>query len=85
MMHKNSHIFQYLTLVLGLFIFVIALVFFEYNNFYIQIVLALASLFYFCWGIMHHAIEGRLTKHIVLEYLLFSLLVFVIATVALQL
>lgn len=85
MRYKDSHIFHYITLVLGLLIFLIALIFFEYNTFHIQIVLGLASLFYFCWGIMHHAVEGRLTKHIVLEYLLFSLLVFIIATVALQL
>ncbi len=49
-----------------------------------QVITALTgSIFYSAWGIIHHAIEGRLTSIIAIEYILLSLLAFVVIFTAL--
>lgn len=76
----SSDFAHYLILVFGLAIFLFSFFFFRHQvstQIYISF---FGSLFYAVWGISHHAIEGRLTKLIIAEYSLLSLLAFTLLT-----
>lgn len=77
-MITEKHISHYLILFLVLLFFLVAFYIFRYNEPMQTIVAALVCVFYIIWGIMHHAIEGRLTKLVALEYVLFGSLAFLI-------
>ncbi|MBI5452529.1 hypothetical protein HY945_03635 [Candidatus Gottesmanbacteria bacterium] len=75
-MNKNHHfhILHYLFLIFFLALGITS--FFYYsgypdNQFFIAMA---TSLFYFIWGIVHHALEGDLHPKVMVEYLVISLL-----------
>jgi len=77
-MHKDSHFYHYSFLVGGMILLGVLFVLFRYNS-TIQILVGfLGCIFYAIWGIFHHALEDRVTKLIVLEYSLFSLVAFLL-------
>jgi hypothetical protein len=65
-------------------IFVISLVIFRYNRTAELFVGGFGALFYIAWGIIHHALEDRLSKEVVMEYVLFGTLAFLMLVFALN-
>jgi len=83
---SNSHHFIHFTvLIVGLLLTVFFFDYFSYSFVISSFVLFLGSLFYFVWGIVHHAIEDRVTAKIVLEYFSFSVFVFVLVMMTMAL
>lgn len=84
MTDKERHLLHYLILVLGLLVTVFLFVFFRYDNEWQIWISFFGSVFYAAWGIIHHAVEDRLTKSIALEYVLLSSFVFLVTFTALS-
>lgn len=83
MLREENHLKPYLILILGILTFVFLIIYFKYYN-DVQIILAGGlSAFYCLWGIIHHAVEGRLSRLVFLEYILVGLLVFLLLFTAL--
>lgn len=82
---EEYHLLHYLILFLGLAVFLICFRFFVFQKTYQIVIAALGSMFYAVWGVTHHAYENRLTKLVVLEYVLFGLLSFLILMVLITL
>jgi hypothetical protein len=81
---KRRHFLEY-TMVFGLsLIFMILFFFFRSDRNILRLLSGLISSSYALWGIMHSALEGRLTRLVVLEYLLFGVLVFLLLFIALS-
>ena len=77
-MKHEKHITHYIILIMGLFLFVMMFILFRHNK-PLQLAMGTASsMFYMSWGIIHHALEDRLTKFVVMEYGLFALLIFLL-------
>ncbi|HLB51704.1 hypothetical protein A3F07_00730 [candidate division WWE3 bacterium RIFCSPHIGHO2_12_FULL_38_15] len=84
MREEEKHLKHYLILVLGIVIFMLFIAYFKYYN-NVQILLSAGlSAFYCLWGIIHHAVEGRLSRLIFLEYILIGFLVFLLLFTALS-
>lgn len=79
----HNHFIHYSILVGGLAVIGFLIMLFRYDPFKQAGAVLAGSIFYSSWGIIHHAIEGRLTKLIALEYVLLSLLAFVVIFAAL--
>lgn len=79
---NKRHLLEYF-IFLGVSVAFLILFFnFRYNGEIIKIMIAAISVFYPLWGIIHSAFEGRLTRLIVSEYVLFGVLVFLLLTIA---
>ncbi len=48
------------------------------------IISALGCIYYVVWGIIHHAVRNRLSKLIVLEYILVGTLIFLLLLISLS-
>jgi hypothetical protein len=78
MNEKEKHLYHYLILVVALFISFSFFLFLK-NDYVARLIVAIIfCVFYSFWGIMHHALEGRLTKVVVLEYILLSAFVLIL-------
>lgn len=75
-MNQDKHLTHYVMLFAGLSISVILLFVFRFNRPVQMMTGALGAAFYVSWGIIHHALEDRLTKAVIFEYLLFGALAF---------
>jgi hypothetical protein len=84
MTNEEKHLLHYLTLFVGLVLFVILFIWFKYNFTAQLIVAASGSIYYVLWGIIHHAIENRLTRAVALEYILLGTFVFLLLFTALN-
>ena len=73
---EHNHVLEYIILVTGLLSVLVIFYLFRYNSLVLLITSGIGSLFYVLWGIIHHAIEGRLDKLVFLEYFLIGLFVF---------
>lgn len=78
MHYSKQDITHYLVLVLGLIVFSVVFVVFKFQQVTQAYIAFFGSLFYAAWGILHHALEGRLNKVVALEYILLSALVFIL-------
>jgi len=76
MNEHEKHIVHYLILFIGLLFFGFGFLYFKHNKETEFFITASASVFYVLWGIIHHAVENRLTRFIALEYFLFGSLIF---------
>ena len=65
-------------------LFLAAFIFFRQNRDFLKLISGLASSTYALWGIIHSAMEGRLTPAIVVEYVLFGSLAFLLLFIALS-
>lgn len=74
----SRHIMEYVVFLGALGLLLFLFFYFRYNPPVMIILALLGSCLYSLWGIIHHAIEGRLTKFIALEYILFGGLIFVL-------
>lgn len=78
---EEYHLVHYLILLMGLIIFLLCFSFFKFLPFYQMVIAFLGCSFYITWGVLHHLLEGRLKREVVLEYFLFGLLAYLILTV----
>ncbi|MFA6982101.1 MAG: hypothetical protein WC243_03715 [Patescibacteria group bacterium] len=83
-MDRDDHLTHYAVLFLGLALIVGFLIYFRFDRPIQLMVGAFGALFYVAWGVIHHAFEDRLTKEIVMEYLLFGILAFLMLYFALS-
>ncbi len=74
----EKHLIEYMALLVAFSIFAFLFAYYRFNAGVLEILAGTASIFYILWGIIHHVIEGRLTRLIALEYFLFGSLAFVL-------
>ena len=74
----DNHFIHYLVLFAGLLTLSYIFYTFRYSQTYSLIIAFASSFFYLMWGIIHHALEKRLYKEIVFEYLLISIFIFLL-------
>jgi hypothetical protein len=81
---KRRHILEY-SLVLSLsLVFMLLFILFRTDHKLLTLLSGLVSSSYALWGIIHSALEGRLTRIVIIEYLLFGILVFLLLFIALS-
>jgi hypothetical protein len=78
---EENHIIDYFLLFFGLGVFLFLLYVFKYNTTLSLFISLGGSLFYMLWGIVHHALEKRLHREIVLEYILIGVFMFALLSV----
>jgi len=84
-MNSNTkHLTEYLVIITLSIVFLTLFVFFRFDREVLKLISAFASSFYVLWGIIHAALESRLNRLIVFEYLLFGILVFLLLYTALS-
>jgi hypothetical protein len=82
---KNGHVNTYLALVVALAALLLTFVMFSHDRQKLLLISFAGSAFYAVWGILHHALEGRINMRIALEYILFSTLSFLLFYLVLSL
>jgi hypothetical protein len=85
MSSNERHFLHYLILAVGLSLIFLLFFLFRYDVVIRLWLVVAGSAFYTFWGIIHHALEKRLTKVIALEYILFGLFAFLLLLTALNL
>lgn len=78
MKEHEKHLFHYLVLIVFFVLSSVVFAFVRYNYIGRLILVISVCVFYALWGIIHHAVEGRLTKVIALEYILISVFVLIL-------
>ena len=81
MLHRDSddkHFLEYVVLIFGLVLILALMLHFKSDKSVLYVISGSGSLFYALWGIIHHAVEGRLTKVVALEYVFFGGLMFLL-------
>ena len=78
MENLKEHFIEYLVLFIAVIAFVILFAVLRFNKNALMILSGFGSLFYILWGIIHHAIRGRLNRMIAYEYILFGILIFLL-------
>ena len=74
----RKHIIEYSVLGGLLILFVVFFWYFRFDKTALLIVSGVGSLFYSIWGVVHHAMQDRLTRIIAIEYFLFGFFVFLL-------
>lgn len=80
---KGFKIFEYTFLIVSALIFLLMFWFFRFSPSHRILLTGTVSVLYAVWGIIHHAIEDRLTLAIALEYFLIASFVFMLVFTAL--
>ncbi len=84
-MSKNSFkLIEYSILLTGVVVFAFCFWFYHSSNTARLVITGSASIFYILWGVIHHALEKRLTLEIALEYVLIGFLTFLLVLIALS-
>lgn len=78
MTEQDNHITHYFFLIAGLGLLGIFFILFRFNETLQIIIGGLGCLFYILWGIFHHALEDRVTKLVIFEYMSFGILAFLL-------
>jgi Flp pilus assembly pilin Flp len=78
MKNENAHMVEYGVLLTVTLLMSLLFYYFRYDRGILIFLAGVASFSYALWGIVHHALEDRLTKLIALEYTLFAALVFLL-------
>ena len=84
MTEQEKHLTEYIILFTGFGVLLVLFYLFRYSRDILMMISGGGSIFYSMWGIVHHTLEGRLTKSIAFEYILISALVFVLLYTALS-
>jgi len=74
----EKHLIEYSILGTILLLFIGFFWYFRFDKTALLIVSGAGALLYSIWGIIHHAVQERLTRLIALEYILFGFLVFLL-------
>jgi len=72
----DTHLVEYAVLLSLAAIISLLFYYFRYDHRVLIFLSGVASFGYVLWGIIHHAVEGRLTKFIAAEYAVFGVLIF---------
>lgn len=72
----DIHLVEYAVLATLAVIISLLFYYFRYNHGVLIFLSGVSSFAYILWGVIHHALEGRLTKFIATEYIVFGTLVF---------
>jgi hypothetical protein len=85
-MKKESerHLVEYTVLIIVLISLVVFFATFSSSKTHLFLISGVGSSLYALWGIIHHAIEGRLTARIAFEYVFFGVLVFLLLFTAIS-
>ena len=75
---KENFLAHFAILLAGLLISAFFFVYFRFNATAQVVVTALGCIYYVGWGIIHHAVRGRLTRLIALEYVLMGSFIFLL-------
>lgn len=78
MKNIKEYAVEYLILFIAILVFLVLFITFRFDKRALMTISACGSVFYVGWGIIHQALRERLTKMIVLEYILFGSLVFLL-------
>ena len=78
MKRQDTHLTHYLILLSGLGLLGVFFILFRFNEGLQVLVGGLGCIFYILWGVFHHALEERITKLIIFEYVSFGLLAFLL-------
>jgi len=78
MKSQDVHLAHYLILVSGLGFLGVFFILFRFNEVLQILTGGIGCVFYIIWGIFHHALEERVTKLIIFEYVSFGLLAFLL-------
>jgi hypothetical protein len=78
MKRNEKELIEYTVLIVGLLAFFILLILFRFDRPVLNLIALLGSIFYFLWGIFHHAVDSRLSKALVVEYLFISAMVYLL-------
>ena len=78
MKRQDTHVAHYLILFGGLGLLGVFFILFRFNEVLQIFIGGLGCIFYIFWGIFHHALEERVTKLVMLEYVSFGLLAFLL-------
>ncbi|OGC70078.1 hypothetical protein A2415_00575 [candidate division WWE3 bacterium RIFOXYC1_FULL_39_7] len=78
MSRSEKNLLLYLVLLIGMLVFFVCIIFFRYDRFALTLISVLGSIFYIFWGIIHHVLEGRLKKEVVVEYVFLSVVAFLL-------
>jgi hypothetical protein len=78
---KKEHFIEYVFFIGVSVIFLTSFIYFRQDRSFLKLISGLVSL---TWGIIHSALEGRLTPAIVAEYVLFGSLAFLLLFIALS-
>jgi multisubunit Na+/H+ antiporter MnhE subunit len=81
---KKKHLFEYGLFLITSILFLILFIIFSTDRNLLKLISGLISSTYVLWGIMHSALERRLTPAIVFEYVLFGILAFLLLFVVLS-
>lgn len=84
MTERARHIIEYSVLLIVSFILFFLFYYLRFERTALTILFGISSGFYALWGIVHHALEARLTRAIAMEYILFGLLMFTLLFFALN-
>ena len=84
MTEKARHIAEYTVLAIAPTVLLAAFYYLRFEKNALMVLFGISSGFYAIWGIIHHALESRLTKSIFFEYILFGFLIFLLLFFALN-
>lgn len=78
---NDKHLVEYLILIAGLLVAFVVFYLFRHDPRLQLFTGFCGSLFYALWGIIHHAVEGRLNKSIFAEYIIVGIFIFTLLSV----
>ena len=81
---KDKFWLQILILFIGLSTAMYLFIFFKYDPLAQGLAAALGCIFYVSWGIIHHALQERITKEIIFEYVLVGIVAFLLILLAIS-
>lgn len=70
---KDNHLVHYFVLLVGFGVFLALFLLFRYDVLIRNLLIVSVCGFYSLWGIIHHKLEGRLSKLVLIEYIALSL------------
>lgn len=82
--NNRRHLIEYFIFIILTVVFLLLFILFRSNKELLKLVAGLLSSTYILWGIIHAALEERMTSLIVFEYALFGTLFFLILFFALS-
>lgn len=76
MKDAGSHLVEYIVLFLISGVIGVLFFYYRYDRSVLLFLSGLFSFAYIAWGLIHHALEDRLTKFVAGEYIMFGVLIF---------
>ncbi|OGC47215.1 hypothetical protein A2886_01035 [candidate division WWE3 bacterium RIFCSPHIGHO2_01_FULL_42_13] len=75
---KDKYLLHFAILLFGILVSAFFFVYFRFNSTAQAVVAGMGCIYYIGWGIIHHAVRGRLSRLIALEYILVGSLIFLL-------